>query len=133
MFAADLPGAEFGLRGMITATYLVLTSGWTGSPGEFMIFAWVIQLYHAAWVSAEPDWDDTPAFSSLFLMDDQVIVEPLIGRRLFESVRLCEEGTKETLGEHAQDADEGALETRKLVWVSCMAPRRGASSCRWLR
>jgi hypothetical protein len=38
LFAADIPGAEFRVKGMITAVYLVLTFGWTGL-GEWMVFA----------------------------------------------------------------------------------------------
>ena len=49
LFAADLPGSEFGASGKtITVMYNSLTFGWTGAPGEYMMFAWVAKLAHAA-------------------------------------------------------------------------------------
>ena len=37
LFAADVDGSAVGLQHTITIIYLVLTFGWTGSPGEWMI------------------------------------------------------------------------------------------------
>ena len=48
IFGADLEGQRWGVTGAITAIYLVLPFGWTGSPGEWMIWAWLIKDYHAA-------------------------------------------------------------------------------------
>ena len=39
-FGADLEGTEWEVLGMILAIYFVLTFGWTGSPGEWMVWAW---------------------------------------------------------------------------------------------
>ena len=119
-FAADLPGKEFGVAGIMTALYLVLTFGWTGAPGEWMVPAWVMQQFHAAWGPARPDWDGPENFTSAFLMDDQVLVEPAVGRRAWESKRLAQEAMASLLGPEAlndkKDQEEGALEEQKLNW-----------------
>jgi hypothetical protein len=82
LFAADLPGECFGVECDITALYLTLTFGWTGAPGQFMMLAWAIKLLHAAH-KPEEEWNDTVAFHSFFLMDDQVLIEPDIGLRAY--------------------------------------------------
>ena len=79
---------------MILALYWVLTFGWTGSPGEWMIWAWLIKLYHVAHAPHEPRWSDVVPFHSSFLMDDQVLVEPDVGARAFQSVQVAEEGVE---------------------------------------
>ena len=107
----DVPGEAFGVSGLITALYLVMVFGWSGAPGEWMAFAWAMKLLHAAFGSPDPLWDDAPAFSSAFLMDDQVLVEPDIGRRVWRSVRLAEQAAALALGplavNRAKDAEEG--------------------------
>ncbi len=42
IFAADFPGEQFGAEGLITALYVCLTFGWSGSPGEWTPWAWDI-------------------------------------------------------------------------------------------
>ena len=76
IFGADLEGGKWGVAALITAVYMVLTFGWTGSPGEWMIWAWVAKCYHAAYRPADARWDDDVPFHSSCLMDDQVLVEP---------------------------------------------------------
>ena len=121
LFAADLPGAEFGAVGKtITVLYNSLTFGWCGAPGEYMLFAWLIKLSHSKFRPEDPSWNDLPTFRSLVLMDDAVLIEPKIGMRPWSSVMMMEECTKAALGlgsiNAAKDAVEGALETRKLIW-----------------
>ena len=38
---------EIWRAGMTLATYFVLTFGWTGSPGEWMVWAWTAKQFHA--------------------------------------------------------------------------------------
>ncbi len=47
----------------------------------------------------------------VFLMDDQVLVEPLIGCRPFPSAALTEEGTNGALGEHSRNEEKDACFT----------------------
>eukprot|EP00438_Fugacium_kawagutii_P010033 Skav212665 [mRNA] locus=scaffold1227:565246:577475:+ [translate_table: standard] len=121
LFAADLPGGEFGAPGRnITVLYNSLTFGWTGAPGEYMLFAWLIKTGHSMFKPPEPTWNDQTAFQSLVLMDDAVLIEPKIGVRPWLSVNTMEDCTRQALGggaiNAAKDEVEGALETRKLIW-----------------
>jgi hypothetical protein len=121
LFGADLPGADFGLpERTITAIYLCLTFGFTGSPGQWMVWAWLMKLYHASFRVDEPEWNDTVTLASFYLMDDQVLVEPDIGRRPHVSNRVATEAMTLLLGPHAsnaeKDKEEGAWETQKLIW-----------------
>lgn len=98
LFAADLPGSEFGASGKtITVMYNSLTFGWTGAPGEYMMFAWVAKLAHAAHAPQDGLWNDSVGFKSLVLMDDSILIEPDIGVRPWLSV-MCETCTKKALG-----------------------------------
>eukprot|EP00438_Fugacium_kawagutii_P034289 Skav220346 [mRNA] locus=scaffold2224:194593:200853:+ [translate_table: standard] len=122
LFAADLPGGEFGAPGKsITVLYNSLTFGWTGAPGEYMLFAWLIKSGHGMFKPPDAAWNDTVPFQSLVLMDDAVLIEPKIGLRPWASVQTMEVCTKKALGDGAinaaKDEVEGAaLETRKLIW-----------------
>ena len=120
LFAADVPGEFCQTKDGITLVYGYLTFGWCGAPGEYMHFAWVIKLAHAAFAPEDSRWEDSVPFHSFVLMDDTVLIEPEIGLRPQLSVALSEHVTKETLGEKsinkAKDALEGKLECRKLIW-----------------
>ena len=41
IFGAGLDGRQWNLPGRLVAIYLVLTFGWTGSPGEWIIWVWL--------------------------------------------------------------------------------------------
>ena len=120
LFAADLPGKDFGLATPVTVIYNTLTFGWTGAPGEFMLYARVAKLAHQGYAPPDPEWNDSPPFRSLVLMDDTVLVEPDIGVRPWLSVHAAERCTKATLGPRTinpeKDKVEGALEEKKLIW-----------------
>ena len=120
LFSSDIPGKEFDMLGTIIALYLVMPFGWSGAPGEWMIFAWLLKQYHAAWKPANPNLEGRYGYLSLFLMDDQVLIEALLGSRVWESIRLAEEGARRILGEKAvnrkKDQEEGAPEEKKLIW-----------------
>ena len=121
LFGADIPGEGFGLPDRrITAVYLCLTFGFTGSPGQWMVWAWMMKLYHSNFHLANPEWNDSVALSSFYLMDDQVLVEPDIGQRPHESNRVAIEAMTLLLGPHAsnaeKDLEEGSWETQKLIW-----------------
>ena len=120
-FGADIPGDGFGLpERRITAIYLCFTFGFTGSPGQWMAWAWLMKRYHSSFRPEHSEWNDSVAFSSFYLMDDQVMVEPDVGRRPFESNRVSIEAMTLLLGPNAsnakKDLEEGAWERRKLIW-----------------
>ena len=89
VFATELGGYAWGLSQQIIAIYLVLTFGWTGSPGEFGVWAWVVKLLHQAFRPSDARWADDVCFHSQFLVDDMVLIESDLGRRPFESARLA--------------------------------------------
>ena len=92
LFAADLPGTEFGLaEGRLTVIYNHLTFGWMGVPGEYMLFAWVAKQAHLAHYPPHSSGNDFCALRSFVLMDDTVLVEPKIGMRPWISVKVSEE------------------------------------------
>ena len=121
LFGADIPGDGFGIPGRrITAIYLGFTFGFTGSPGQRMVWAWLVKRYHSSFRPEHSEWNDSVAFSSFYLMDDQVLVEPGVRRRTFESNRVAIEAMTLLLGPNAsnakKDLEEGACERRKLIW-----------------
>jgi len=118
-------GAVFGFssrtpgRG-VTAISLVACFGGAGSPGEWIVWAWAVQAAHACRYPEWPIWHDVVAFSSSYLMDDQVLVEPYLGVRPFLSNQAATEVTIGILWEGAtneeKDAVEGTPTTSKMVW-----------------
>ena len=121
LFAADLPGHEFGAHGKtITVIYNSLTFGWCGAPGEYMLFAWLAKIAHSAYGPQDELWNDYVSFKSLVLMDDTILIEPDLGVRPWLSIQVSEECTKKALGpgtlNEAKDCVEGALEATKLIW-----------------
>eukprot|EP00959_Pyramimonas_sp_CCMP1952_P364342 7629778-Pyramimonas_sp.AAC.1 len=100
-FGADLAGGKWGVAALIKAVYMVLAFGWTGSPGEWMIKAWVAKFYHAAHRPADARWDDDAPFHSSFPMGDQVLAEADIGTRAAQSGGAALEGIRACLGEGA--------------------------------
>ena len=129
LFAADLPGSHFGVGKTVTILYNALTFGWTGAPGEFMLYAWLAKLGHMSYYPERADWNDQVTFRSLVLMDDTVLVEPDIGIRPWLSVKASEVCTKAALGPDTinpeKDQVEGALEEKKLIWGLTYDTRRG--------
>ena len=132
LFAADLPGQAFGVEVPITVIYNTLTFGWTGAPGEFMLYAWIAKLAHMGYAPLAPEWNDGTTFRSLVLMDDTVLIEPEVGVRPWMSVAASEQCTKATLGPHTinpeKDAIEGALEEVKLIWGLVYDTHKGTRS-----
>ena len=129
LFATEMPGAELGLEGMLVAVFLVLFFAWLGSPGEYMAFGWGIQKFHEAFRPGWPEWHDEPAFHCDFLMDDDILVEPLLGIRPWISAAALEEGAKKIFGPLAINADkkeeEGAFSVEHLIWAS-LSTQRGS-------
>ena len=120
IFGADLDGKHWGIPGRLVAIYLVLTFGWTGSPGEWMIWAWMCKSLHASRRPADERWDDSVGFHSHFLMDDMVLVEPDLGTRPEQSGAAATGAITKLLGPAAvnaeKDLEEGAMEVEKICW-----------------
>ena len=79
-FGARLPSQTSEVKGYLLLIYCVLTFGWRGSPGEYMVFSWGVKWVHASHRPHSPAVNDIVAFASKWLMDDGVVLEPLCGR-----------------------------------------------------
>ena len=90
-FAASLDGTPLELKARALCFNLVMPFGWLGSPGEFVIMACAAKKIHACHCSAEAARDDPSCFSSDWLMDDGVLVEPLVGARPWASTQCLED------------------------------------------
>ena len=100
-----MPGASLGLDGDVLILYCVLVFGWTGSPGEYMVFAWGVKWAHAGLRPPTPTTNDTVAFASKWLMDDGVILEPLVGTRPWLSMAVLEDCMRQMWGPEAINED----------------------------
>ena len=63
-----------------------LPFGWCGAPGEYMAFALAGRAYHENFKPADEQVNGPTPFSSEWLMDDSVIVEPMVGVRPWQAV-----------------------------------------------
>ena len=81
--------------------YLVMIFGWVGAPGEWMAWAWACVLYHTHWSPRVGGRDGPEAFRCWALMDDTVLVEPVLGLRPWLSAFAFEEGAKLLFGPEA--------------------------------
>jgi len=121
LFVIEIPGEVCGRPGKsITVVSLVLNFGWSGSPGEYQIFATLAKLYHQAHYPNRANFNTSVAFNSHFMVDDQQLIEPLLGDRPWQSIACARRGTVKAMGESApndeKDAEEGQMEPRKRVW-----------------
>ena len=61
--AQEGPEAYAELQGaMLTLIFLVLSFGWRGSPGEWMVWAWATLWYHRSFKPNEPEVEGPEAF-----------------------------------------------------------------------
>ena len=107
-------------QGGLLAIYLVLSFGFNGAPGEWMAWATATKQFHFAHRPAITDRDGPERFQSEILMDDAVLVEPLLGLRPWVSASAYEAGAKLMLGEGAinaqKNAAEGPFRAQQTCW-----------------
>lgn len=60
--------------------------GWVWAPGEFVIWATAAQKHHGTFGPCQPAFNDVVLYTSRWLVDDGVVVEPLVGNRMERSV-----------------------------------------------
>eukprot|EP00971_Amphidinium_carterae_P317263 6307466-Amphidinium_carterae.1 len=120
VMAVQLLGGHWGLEADVYAIYLVLTFGWIGSPGQWQPWGWAVKWHHEAHIPPDPHWHDEVAFSSRFLMDDGVLVEPDVGYRAELSEQVYIQGMRGILGRDALNAKkdklEGQFDEKCLAW-----------------
>ena len=100
--------------------YLVLTFGWLGSPGEWMVWAWAAILYLQHWSPRLPSREGPERFRAWALMDDTILVEPVLGLRPWLAARAYETGAVKLFGKgginESKKEEEGAFAERQTVW-----------------
>ncbi len=131
LFGGDLPwkedcfeekqgGEEHHCRHGITVLYLVSSFGFSGSPGEWTMWGHATEDYHRMHRPAEPGRDLGMGFDGKILVDDFILVEPMVGLRPWVSAEVFEEGVRTLLGEAAINAEkdriEGDYRTSQTVW-----------------
>ena len=87
-----------GFIGHIVAVFLVLSFGWVGAPGEYMAYAWACKEFVDGHAPACPEWHDIVPLHVHVLMDDEIIIEPLLGVRPWISARTVEKGARLLFG-----------------------------------
>ena len=137
LFAGDLPWKENmmeegdclepGEKGQhphngcdMTVIYLVSSFGFSGSPGEWTAFGRATEEYHRAHRPGQPRRDGAAGFDSKILVDDCVLVEPMLGLRPWVSAQCYDEGVRLMLGPNAvneeKNAAEGAFKCEQTIW-----------------
>ena len=83
--------AEFAVRlaGVIIVS-MVMPFGWVGAPGEFVAWSMAAQCHHRSF-PPKPSWNDIVPYESKWLMDDGVVLEPLVGNRVWHSLQCLDE------------------------------------------
>ena len=80
-FGTPLPGAAVELEGRAIMINIVMVFGWARSPRECTGFAWTAKWAHERRRPPRPRINDAVRFTSKWLMDDGIIVEPRVGLR----------------------------------------------------
>ena len=114
-----MPEFAVKLAGLIILS-LAMPFGWVGSPGEFVAWSAAARAHHGSFRPAEPRFNDVVPFESKWLMDDGVVVEPMVGNRVFDSLAVLDETMQLVWGPEGVNvekmAEEGEPSTTQLLW-----------------
>ena len=131
LFAGDVPWNPecMGPRGDageveggsgLTLIYLVSSFGFSGSPGEWTAWGRATEEVHRNLRPQHGRRDGGAHFCGKILVDDMVLVEPVIGLRPWVSSEVYEWAVVKLLGEKAinklKDAEEGQFSNQQTVW-----------------
>jgi len=110
--STEIGAEEWGLGkdDAVAAISLTLEFGGCGSPGEWVPWSWGLKEAHSHVYPEDPAWHGKECFSSSYLVDDQSIIEPGIGRRPWMSKRAAKRKTKAFLGDGAVNDDKEDIE-----------------------
>ena len=112
--AAEVEGAE------MTVIYLVSSFGFSGAPGEWTAFGRATEEYHRAHRPGNPRRDGSTGFDAKILVDDMVLVEPVLGLRPWVSSSCYDHGVRLMLGQDAVNEEknlvEGAYREEQTIW-----------------
>lgn len=143
-FGSALPGGPVGVEGRVKLVYGGMPFGWTGAPGEYMIFALAGRAIHESYRPSQAHMNGPNAFSSEWLMDDSVTLEPKLGTRPYQAVDCLGHAITSVWGEDAlnleKQLEEGTPSTKQIVWgmimdmqeMTCRLPEPKALKMRYL-
>lgn len=116
----------------LTVLYLVSSFGFSGSPGEWTMWGRATEEYHRAHAPSQSRRDGAAGFDCKILVDDAILVEPVLGLRPWVSAHCYEQGVKLTLGPEAinaeKDALEGEFKEEQVIWGLTMNTRTEQAS-----
>eukprot|EP00971_Amphidinium_carterae_P351723 6492252-Amphidinium_carterae.2 len=99
---------------------MVMSFGFSGAPGEWAPWGLASAMLHRSYVPENPEVEGPWAFHSHILVDDAVLVEPMIGARAQLSADCYEKNTRALLGEGAINLEkvavEGAYGFEATIW-----------------
>ncbi len=143
-FGSALPGKPVGVEGRVKMIYGGMPFGWTGAPGEYMIFALAGRAIHESYRPSQANVNGPTAFSSEWLMDDSVTLEPRLGTRPWQAVDCLGHAITSVWGKDAlnleKQVEEGTPSTKQIVWgmvmdmqeMTCKLPEPKALKMRYL-
>ncbi|CAE7467581.1 xerD [Symbiodinium necroappetens] len=115
----DVPEFAVKLAGLIILS-LAMPFGWVGSPGEFVAWSAAAKAHHGSFRPMEPRFNDVVPFESKWLLDDGVVVEPMVGNRVLDSLAVLDETMQLVWGPEGVNvekmAEEGEPSTTQLLW-----------------
>ena len=106
---SDVSEFAVKLAGIIIIS-LVMPFGWVGAPGEFVAWSMAAQAHHRVHAPPMPEWNAIVPYESKWLMDDGVVLEPLVGNRIHHSLACLDETMKLVWGPEGVNVEKMAEE-----------------------
>ena len=78
----DVPEFAVRLLGVVIIS-LVMPFGWVGAPEKFVAWSAAAKAHQGSFYPPDPWFNDEVSYDSKWLMDDGVVLEPLVGNRVF--------------------------------------------------
>ena len=115
----DVP--EFAVRLLpVVIISLVMPFGWVGAPGEFVAWSAAAKAHHGSFHPPDPWFNHVVSYESKWLMDDGVVLEPLVGNRVFHSLACLDRTMIAVWGPEGVNvekmAEEGEPSGCQLLW-----------------
>ena len=115
----DVPEFAVRLLGVVIIS-LVMPFGWVGAPGEFVAWSAAAKAHHGSFHPPDPWFNDEVSYDSKWLMDDGVVLEPLVGNRVFHSLACLDQTMVAIWGPEGVNvekmAEEGEPAGCQLLW-----------------
>jgi hypothetical protein len=117
--ATDVPEFAVRLAGILLIS-LVVPFGWVGAPGEFVAWSMAARHHHGSFRPPAPEYNDVVPYDSKWLMDDGVVLEPLVGNRVYHSLSCLDDTMRavwDPQGVNVEKmAEEGEPSRCQLLW-----------------